>query len=137
MSTLGALTKSAAAVAIGAAALLSAPAVVSAAPFMPDPLANCNAEASFDVERDEDTQKIEWEFDGPTDATTDAQVTYLNIGQAGPTIGSSGPLVNDKDAERDLPGFTAHLIPGGTYDPDGTKGQAATCALGFGFAVTQ
>jgi hypothetical protein len=135
MSTLGALTKSAAAVAIGAAALLSAPAVASAAPFMPDPLANCKPAATLDVEKEGD--EVEWEFEGPVDATTDAQVTYLNIGQAGPTVGSSGALVNGEGTERALPGFTIHLVPGGTYDPDGTKGQAATCALGFGFAVTQ
>ena len=68
-------------------------------------------------------------------------MTYLNIGQA-PTVGTSGPLVNEKGTaegpEKDLPGFTAHLIPGGTYDPDGpAKNGVATCPLGFGFAVTQ
>lgn len=98
--------------------------------------ANCKPAATLDVEKE--GNQVEWEFEGPKDATTDAQVTYLNFGGQAPTIGTSGPLANGKGVERDLPGFTAHLIPGGTYDPDGpAKDADATCALGFGFAVTQ
>ncbi|TQC42863.1 hypothetical protein EEB14_46455 [Rhodococcus sp. WS4] len=134
MSTLAAFARPAAVAALGAAALFAAPAVASAAPFMPDPLANCTPAATLDVEKE--GNQVEWEFEGPKDATTDAQVTYLNIGQA-PTIGTSGPLTNGQGVEKELAGFTGHLIPGGTYDPDGPKGPLAACTLGFGFAVTQ
>ncbi|QDQ91104.1 hypothetical protein FND50_10030 [Rhodococcus sp. WB9] len=140
MSTLAAFARPVAVAALGAAALFAAPAAASAAPFMPDPLANCKPAATLGVEKEEG-DLVEWDFDAPEGATTDAQVTYLNIGQA-PTIGTSGPLVNEtgdaEGPEKVLPGFTAHLIPGGTYDPDGpAKNGVATCPLGFGFAVTQ
>ncbi|RZL79467.1 MAG: hypothetical protein EOP32_19360 [Rhodococcus sp. (in: high G+C Gram-positive bacteria)] len=134
MPTLAAFARPAAVAALGAAALFAAPAVASAAPFMPDPLANCKPSATLDVEKE--GNQVEWEFEGPKDATTDAQVTYLNIGQA-PTIGTSGPLkIGDDGVKKELPGFTAHLVPGGTYDADG-PGAQAPCTLGFGFAVTQ
>ncbi|MFC0449695.1 hypothetical protein [Rhodococcus jostii] len=133
MSTLAAFARPAAVAALGAAALFTAPAVASAAPFMPDPLASCTPAATLGVEKEGD--QVEWEFEGPEKATTDAQVTYLNIGQA-PTLGTSGPLTNGEGVEKELPGFTGHLIPGGTYDPDG-PGPLAACTLGFGFAVTQ
>ena len=135
MSTLAAFARPAAVAALGAAALFAAPAAASAAPFMPDPLANCKPAATVGVEKD--GNQVEWEFEGPKDATTDAQVTYLNFGGQAPTIGTSGPLTNGEGVERDLPGLTAHLIPGGSYDADGAKGPLEPCALGFGFAVTQ
>lgn len=141
MPTLAAFARPVAVAALGAAALFAAPATASAEPFMPDPLANCSGDPSIIVEKEEG-DLVEWDFDAPEGATTDAQVTYLNIGGQAPTLGTSGPLVNEEgDAEgpeKDLPGFTAHLIPGGTYDPDGpAENDAATCPLGFGFAVTQ
>ncbi|MFW2236904.1 hypothetical protein ACVH9Z_11345 [Rhodococcus opacus] len=135
MSTLAAFARPVAIAALGAAALFAAPAAASAAPFMPDPLANCKPAATLDVEKK--GNQVEWEFEGPEKATTDAQVTYLNIGGQAPTLGTSGPLTNGEGVERELPGFTGHLIPGGTYDPDGPKGPLEACTLGFGFAVTQ
>ena len=140
MSTLAAFARPVAVAALGAAALFAAPATASAAPFMPDPLANCSGDPSIIVEKEEG-DLVEWDFDAPEGATTDAQATYLNIGGQAPTIGSSGPLVNEvgdaEGPEKVLPGFTAHLIPGGTYDPDGPRGPLEACTLGFGFAVTQ
>ena len=139
MSTLAAFARPAAVAALGAAALFAAPTAASAAPFMPDPLANCGDDASVIVEKEEG-DVVEWDFNGPAGATTDAQVTYLNIGQA-PTVGTSGPLVNEvgdaEGPEKVLPGLTAHLIPGGSYDADGAGTASQPCALGFGFAVTQ
>lgn len=140
MSTLGVFVKPIAA-AVGAAALLAAPAVGSATPFTPDPMANCEPGA-LEVEKTGDEVSWEFEVEDNPDATIDTQVSYLNLGQAGPTVGMSGPLLprepgEGQAAQKDLPGFTAHLVPGGTYDPDGTEGTAATCTLGFGFAVTQ
>ncbi|MDV7083197.1 hypothetical protein GXW84_30340 [Rhodococcus sp. IEGM 248] len=135
MSTLAAFARPVAVAALGAAAFFAAPAAASAAPFMPEPLANCKPAATLDVEKE--GNQVEWEFEGPKEATTDAQVTYLNIGGPAPTLGTSGPLTNGEGVERELPGFTGHLIPGGTYDPDGPNGPLEACTLGFGFAVTQ
>ncbi|MFE5700618.1 hypothetical protein [Rhodococcus koreensis] len=135
MPTLAAFARPVAVAALGAAALFAAPAAASAAPFMPDPLANCKPAATLGV--DKEGNKVEWQFKGPEKATTDAQVTYLNFGGQAPTIGTSGPLTNGKGVEKDLPGFTAHLIPGGSYDADGAGTASQPCTLGFGFAVTQ
>ena len=65
------------------------------------------------------------------------QFRIVDIGGQAPTLGTSGPLTNGEGVDRELPGFTGHLIPGGTYDPDGPNGQLEACTLGFGFAVTQ
>ncbi|MGV9865359.1 hypothetical protein, partial [Rhodococcus koreensis] len=111
MSTLAAFARPAAVAALGAAALFAAPTAASAAPFMPDPLANCKPAATLDVEKE--GNQVEWEFEGPENATTDAQVTYLNFGGQAPTLGTSGPLTNGEGVEKELPGFTGHLIPGG------------------------
>ncbi|MFE7416521.1 hypothetical protein [Rhodococcus sp. NPDC057529] len=135
MSTLAAFARPVAIAALGAAALFAAPAAASAAPFMPDPLANCKPAATLGVEKE--GNEVEWEFEGPEAATTDAQVTYLNFGGQAPTLGTSGPLTNGEGAEKELPGLTAHLIPGGSYDADGAGTASQPCTLGFGFAVTQ